>query len=149
MFVNNDSAEKGCGAEATDVGTAGGGKGAVNRGDDPNGPPGAADVGGVGLPNDPGPRLDEGDDAALESGGQGGAPTEPGVFGYARLDTGYVDTAGEVGCPVEVLYGVRSDGVRGRAAGGITEEPGMAAVDFADKLLTLSRNNCRLECADQ
>lgn len=103
MFVNNDSAEKGCGAEATLVGTAGGGRGAANSGEDPNGPPGVADVGGVGLLSDPGPMLVEGDDAALESGGQGGAPTEPGVFGYARLDTGYVDTAGEVGCPVEVL----------------------------------------------
>lgn len=102
MFVNNDSAENGCGAEATLVGTAGGGKGAVKRGEDPKGPPGVAEVGGVGLLSEPG-MLVEGDDAALESGGQGGAPTEPGVFGYARLDTGYVDTAGEVGCPVEVL----------------------------------------------
>lgn len=35
LFVSNDSAENGCGTEATEVGTAGGGRGAVNKGDDP------------------------------------------------------------------------------------------------------------------
>jgi hypothetical protein len=48
LFVNNDSAENGCGVEATVVGTAGGGNGAVNKGDDPNGAPGVVDDGGVG-----------------------------------------------------------------------------------------------------
>lgn len=134
MFVNNDSAENGCGAEATLVGTAGGGRGAVNKGDDPNGLPGVADVGGVGRFNDPGTRLDEGDEEALESGGHDGPPPE-GVFGYARLEAGYDET--DEGCPG---YWVNNDGVKGRAAGGITEEPGIEADDFADKLLTLEEN---------
>lgn len=136
MLVNSDSAENGCGVEATVVGTAGGGRGAVNKGDDPNGAPGVVDVGGVGLFNEP-ERLADGDDDALDIGGHdGAAPIEPGVFGYARLDTGYVETADDVmGWPA--LYGVINDGVMGKAAGGITEEPGIDAVDFADKLLTL------------
>lgn len=42
-----------------------------------------------------------------------------------------------MGCPGELLYGVNNDGVRDKAAVGITEEPGVDAVDFADKLLIL------------
>lgn len=141
MFVNNDSAEKGCGAEATDVGTAGGGKGAVNKGDDPNGAPGLVDVGGVGRFSDPGTRLVEGDDDALECGAHDGGPTRLGAFGYARLETGYGDDAADdvLSCPgALLLYGGNNEGVMGEAAVGITEEPGVDAVDFADKLLTLT-----------
>lgn len=147
LFVNNDSAEKGCGAEATDVGTAGGGKGAVNKGDDPNGAPGVVDVGGVGRLSDPGTRFVDGEEDAFECGAQDGGPTRLGVFGYARLETGYVEPADEViSCPGALLYGVNNEGVMGKAAVGITEEPGVDAVDFADKLLTLviRRNNFQL-----
>lgn len=92
----NDSAENESGADATDVGTAGGGKGAVNKGDEPNGAP-EFGVGGVGRP---GAWLGEGDEDALDSGGQEGGPAMLGVFGYARLETGYVEAADEtMGCP--------------------------------------------------
>lgn len=37
-----------------------------------------------------------------------------------------------------VLYGVSKEGVAA-LDGGITEEPGVDAVDFADKLLTLEK----------
>lgn len=98
LFVNNDSAENGCGAEAADVGTAGGGNGAVNIGDDPNGTPGVVEVGGVGRLSDPGTSDVDGDeDGALEWGVQdGGPPRLWGVFGYARLETVYVEAADEV-----------------------------------------------------
>lgn len=139
MFVSNDSAENGCGAEATVVGTAGGGNGAVNIGDDPNGAPGVVGVGGLGRP-----RLDDGDEDALESGGHEGGPTKFGVFGYARLETGYVEPADDViGCP-GAGYGVSNEGAMGKAADGITEEPGVDAVDFADKLLTLKCQTLKL-----
>jgi hypothetical protein len=105
----------------------------VNKGDDPNGAPGGP--GGVGRL-----RLAEGDGDALESGGHDGGPTMPGVFGYARLDTGYVEAADDdVMGPLVGLYGVNNEGVMGKAADGITEEPGVDAVDFADKLLTLEK----------
>jgi hypothetical protein len=98
LFVINDSAENESGADATDVGTAGGGNGAVNRGEDPKGAP-EFDVGGVGRPSEPGTRLDEGE-GALDSGGQDGGPVMLGVFGYARLETGYVEAADDtMGCP--------------------------------------------------
>jgi hypothetical protein len=97
LFVINDSAEKESGADATDVGTAGGGNGAVNKGDVPNGAP-ELEIGGVGRPSEPGTRFDEGDEDALESGGQ------EGVFGYARLETGYVEIADDtMGAPDELL----------------------------------------------
>lgn len=135
MFVNNDSAENGCGAEVAVVGTAGGGKGAVNSCDDPNG---AVDVGGVGRPNEPGTTLVEGDDEdALDSGGHDGGATRLGAFGYARLETGYVAVDDEaIDCPGDALYGASNEAVA-VADGGITEEPGVDAVDFVDKLLTL------------
>jgi hypothetical protein len=99
LFVINDSAENESGADATDVGTAGGGNGAVKRGDDPKGAPEFCD-GGLGRPSEPGPRFDEGDEDALDSGGHDGCPTILGVFGYARLETGYVEAADEtMGCP--------------------------------------------------
>ena len=41
-----------------------------------------------------------------------------------------------MGCP-GALYGVNNEGVRDKAAVGITEEPGVVAVDFVDKLLIL------------
>jgi hypothetical protein len=96
LLVISDSAEKDSGAVATDVGTAGGGRGAVNRGDDPKGAP-ALEIGGVGRLSGPGTRLDEGDEDALESGGQ------EGVFGYARLETGYVVADETMGAPGELL----------------------------------------------
>lgn len=96
LFVNNDSAENGCGAEATDVGTAGGGNGAVNKGDVPNGAPGVVGVGGVGRLSDPGTSDVDGDEDVLECGVHEGGPPRPGVFGYARLETGYVEAADEV-----------------------------------------------------
>lgn len=99
LFVINDSAENESGADATDVGTAGGGNGAVNKGDDPNWAP-ELDVGGVGRPCEPGTWLDEGDEDALDSGGHEGGPAILGVFGYARLETGYVEAADDtMGCP--------------------------------------------------
>ena len=141
MFDNNDSAENERGVEATDVGTGcGGGNGAVNKGDDPNGAP-EFGVGGVGRLNEPGTILVDGDEDALdESGGQEGGPTKLCVFGYARLETGYVEAVDEtIAWPGAVLYGVNNEDVLEKAAadGGITEEPGVVAVDFADKLLTL------------
>lgn len=140
MFVNNDSAENASGAEATVVGTAGGGRGAVNKGVDPNGAPGVVGVGGVGRFNAPGTRLAEDDEDALESGGQEGGPTKLGVFGYARLETGYVEADDDetIGCPDAVIYGVSNEDVAA-ADGDITEEPGVDAVDFADRLLTLNK----------
>jgi hypothetical protein len=75
LFVNNDSAEKESGAEeATVVGTAGGGSGAVNKGDDPNGAPGVVGIGGVGRFIVPGTRLVDGDEDALDSGCHDGGP---------------------------------------------------------------------------
>lgn len=104
MFVNNDSAENGCGAEATEVGTAGGGKGAVNIGDVPNGAPGVVEVGGVGRLSDPGTSDVDGDEDELEWGVQDGGPPRLGVFGYARLETGYVEADDEViGWPGDAL----------------------------------------------
>lgn len=48
LLLSSDSAENGCGA-VEDVGTAGGGNGAVNIGDEPNGgAPGVVGVVGVG-----------------------------------------------------------------------------------------------------
>jgi hypothetical protein len=96
LLVISDSAEKESGAEATVVGTAGGGSGAVNNGDEPNGAP-VLEMGGVGRLSAPGTRLDEGDEDALESGGQ------EGVFGYARLETGYVVADETMGAPGELL----------------------------------------------
>lgn len=133
LFVINDSAENESGADATLVGTAGGGRGAVNNGDDPNGAL-ELDIGGVGRPKEPGTRFDEGDEDALESGGH------EGVFGYARLETGYVEGADDaIGAPEVLLKGVSNEGELENPAadGGITEDPGVDAVDFADKLLTL------------
>jgi hypothetical protein len=92
LFVINDSAENESGADATVVGTAGGGNGAVNKGEDPKGAP-ELGVGGVGRPSEPGTKLDEGDEDALDSGGHEGGPAILGVFGYARLETGYVEVA--------------------------------------------------------
>jgi hypothetical protein len=95
LFVINDSAEKESGADATVVGTAGGGKGAVNKGEFPNGAP-ELEIGGVGRLSEPATRFDDGEDA-LDSGGQG-------VFGYARLETGYVEVADDtMGAPEELL----------------------------------------------
>lgn len=126
--------------EATVVGTAGGGSGAVNRGDDPKGAPGVVGVGGVGRLIAPGTRLVDGDEDALDSDGHDGGPTKPGAFGYARLETGYGEADDDaMGCPGMVLYGVSKEGVAA-VDGGITEEPGVDAVDFADKLLTLQLN---------
>ena len=48
-----------------------------------------------------------------------------------------------MGCPLVELYGVNNEGVMGKAADGITEEPGVDAVDFADKLLTLLNVNIK------
>lgn len=99
MFVINDSAEKESGADAELVGTAGGGKGAVNNGDDPNGAP-ELELGGVGRLSGDGTRFDDGDEDALESVGQEGGPAIVGVFGYARLETGYVEVADDtMGAP--------------------------------------------------
>lgn len=99
LFVNNDSVENGCGVEATVVGTAGGGNGAVNKGD-PKEAPGVVGVGGVGRFNERSTRPVDDDEDAFDSGGQEGGPTKLGVFGYARLETGYVEVDDEtIGCP--------------------------------------------------
>jgi hypothetical protein len=47
--------------------------------------------------------------------------------------------------PLVGLYGVNNEGVMGKAADGITEEPGVDAVDFADKLLTLKKER-KMRC---
>lgn len=87
--------------------------------------------------SEPGTILDDGE--ALESGVQGGGPTSDGVFGYARLETGYVEPAVDPNdWPGVLLYGPNIEDVRDKAAVGITEEPGVDAVDFADKLLILN-----------
>lgn len=104
LLVSNDSAENGCGADETVVGTAGGGNGAVNKGDDPYGTPGAVCAGGVGRFNDEPCMLDAGNEDALEIGGHAdGGGTRLVVFGYARLEIGYVFADETIEAPRAVL----------------------------------------------
>lgn len=131
MLFNKDSVENGCGAVVAVVCCDVGGKGAVNRGDDPNDGPGGFGI--LGRFKDPCTRFVDVDDDTLESGDQEDEPNKLGVFGYVKLETEYVDEV--IGWALAELKVVINDGDIVAVTDGITGE--LSVDGFADKLPTL------------